>query len=163
MRAPSTAPTTVPRPRCSARANTEPKSGRSTIATVSITQYERCRANSWLTTAATPMEIIRRSAKIRGNRPPDERAAASRIRSRSGGRRSTASPSPRRLPASRSTASPRALAIARVPGLLPATAGAGGTGPSPRMARAIASITAITPPGGRSPSWTRVVAASVSG
>lgn len=69
MAAPSSTPTIVPRPRWTARANTEPRSGLSTMATVSVTQYERCSGRTSLISAATPTHAISRTADSQISRP----------------------------------------------------------------------------------------------
>src|SRR5437764_403478 len=56
-------PTTVPIPRSTARPNTDPKSGLSTIPTVSVIQYERSSGTSKATTSAKA--VVRRVHRLR--------------------------------------------------------------------------------------------------
>ena len=60
----------VPIARCSARANTEPKSGLRMIPTVSTSQYDRCSGSTSLSTAATPVQSMNRIVYSHAIRPP---------------------------------------------------------------------------------------------
>ena len=167
MTAPSTAPTTVPIPRCSARANTEPKSGRSTIATVSTTQYERCDRERLADHGGHPDGQHQPEREDPGQ-PAAHGLRRARPAAARGGVAAAGAAWPPAAGASRSTrsaASATAAASARCPGVRPVTR---------RRPRSPACRTGCAPAiavdrgdelrrGAWTPSCTRVTAASVSG